>query len=358
MSAVKKILPLVMFIIITLQVNEVFSQKYYFYTGKKYGSESMYNPINFFLNSGYDIIQYDKYSKNILKYPYGTGFKNVGQNLINPIGPINRYGWWNFFKREVLPFAYSKDESQWFPNYQLHLLGGGLTYAALEDWYRYNKFSYPKTLAFTTKMMIDYMCESVENGDYVGDDVSVISDMYIFNLGGAILFSFEGVKKFFSEKLNFADWSLQPSFTIPTVSLENNGQYFSMKWKIPYIPKIHLFYFFGMTTLTGLSYKFDSGDAISIGVGARASDRFVTDPRTNRYEVAIAWDLGFFYDRNNSLMTSLFYSVYTENRLSLNVYPGLFKFGNLSPGFWVVLKNNGKMMFGLTTSWAPGIAFK
>ncbi len=329
--------------------NSLRAQYKYFYTGKDYGSESLYNPLYFTLNSGFDIIQYERYDRRLLKQRYGTGFENVARNTFSPFGPIKRYGTWNFVKRELLPLTFTREEAQWVPNYLLHLIGGGMTYAALADWYTVRKTAYPKTMAFINKMFIDFLCEAIENGDYKGDDASITSDMWFFNLGGAILFSSENVQKFFSRKLNLADWSYQPSISIKDFSIQNNGQYFMAKYELPFIRNVYATYFFGMCGMGGLSYKFPGGDAISVSVGARSRDRVVTNPNTNMYKIDLHWDAAIFYDRNNSLLASVFYSVYTQNRLNVNIYPGVIKFGSLSPGFWAFMKRDGKWVVGFST---------
>lgn len=340
------------------QYSKVYAQYGYFYSGKNYGSESLYNPLYFTLNSGYDIIQYEKYDRRVFKQSYGTGFGNVARNCISPFGPIKRYGTWNFIKREILPLTFSREEAQWVPNYLLHLIGGGMTYAALADWYTLNKFPYPKTIAFVNKMFIDYLCEAVENGNYKGDDVGTISDMWVFNLGGAILFSSKKVQRFFSKTLSLTDWSYQPSFFLNNFAIENNGQYFMTKWKIPFFKKVSLTYFFGMCGMGGLSYKFNNGEALSLSVGFRSKERVLTNPNTNMYKINLYWDFAMFYDRNNSLLASVFYSAYTENKLNINIYPGLIRIKNISPGLWAVMKRNDKWVFGISTSFGVGMAFR
>jgi hypothetical protein len=114
----------------------------------------------------------------------------------------------------------------------------------------------------------------VENGKYQGDDVDPIADLWIFDPAGILLFSSEGVNRFFSEELNLADWSLQASFLLSPVALHNNGQYFSVKWKFPFSDRWFLFYCFGMNGLIGLSYKMSGGSAVSVGGGMRESNSF------------------------------------------------------------------------------------
>jgi hypothetical protein len=329
----------------------------YFYKGRPFGSEAMFNPISVILNSGFDMVQVDR-PRDLRKLPFYYGLKNVARNIADPFGPIQRYGVGNFLKDQVIPLGLSKRDGQWWPNYTLHLFGGGMTFVALTEWYQYYHYEYPKTLAIGTKIIYHVINETVENDRYQGDNVDPIADMYLFDLGGVLLFSNENVKRFFAETMNLADWSLQPSFSLRNSHLENNGQFYSIKWKFPFSERWHLFYFFGTNGVGGLSYKRDDGSSFSVGVGMAAAKLIVLNDRTNKQTLDLVWNIGFFYDVQNSLLTSLSISKKTDYALNLNVYPGIIKIGNFSPGSWIALNRDGTMIVGLTAAWTPfGIAY-
>lgn len=316
----------------------------------------MYNPLSLVLNGSYDIIQLDGHKRTIFSFPYRTSFDNVFRNLGHPFGSISRYGWNNFFRNEILPLNWNARQGQWWPNYQLHLIGGGMTYVATREWYEHYGFPVPAILSIATMASYHLLNEAVEDDGYVGDTVDPIADIYIFDLGGIILFSFDGINEFFSRTLNLADWSLQPSFTLTDGALYNNGQYFSIKWKLPFSENIHLFYYFGMNGLIGLSYKTENGSALSFGAGLRSKNLEVIDPSTNQKMAKLVWNAGVFFDRENSLLASLFISGLTDNFMTLNIYPGVIRTGFISPGVWITLGNSGNLMCGITTMWTPGIA--
>jgi hypothetical protein len=330
----------------------------YFYKNRNYGSEALFNPLTEILNSSFDIIQLDGHSRKLFELPYGKGFTNIARNLRDPFGPISRYGWGNFLADQVFPIHLTKKDAQWWPNYQLHLIGGGMTYRRLLEWYRTYDFPSPAAFAVGTLAGVCILNESVENGAYQGDNVDPIADLLIFDPGGMILFSFDGVAKFFAETMNLSDWSLQPSFTTSPFALHNNGQYFSMKWKLPFSDHWHLFYYFGMNGLIGLSYKLDDGSAFSLGGGLRGKKLQVLDQSTNKQTLELIWNVGAFYDRENSLMASLFVSGLTDYTVSMNLYPGMIDVGGFTPGLWVVLARNGKFLMGISTVWTPGLGFK
>ncbi|MBZ0200393.1 MAG: hypothetical protein K8H86_11035 [Ignavibacteriaceae bacterium] len=330
------------------------AQRKYFYKELDYGSQSVYNPLSVILNGSYDIIQLDEKPREIFNLPYKDGFKNVFKNLSNPFGVIKKTGWKDFVSNEVLPITLTKKGAQWWPNYQLHLIGGGMTYRATAEWYEAKGFAEPKLFSMATMAAYHLLNEAVENGSFSGCNADPVADIYIFDIGGIILFSYDNVCRFFSEDLNLSDWSLQPSFTFNPVRLHNNGQYFSIKWKLPFSEKFHFFYYFGMNGLGGLSYKFNDSSYISIGGGMRAKNLETVDKNYFKNTIKMTWNAGIFYDINNSLMTSLFFSGLTSYKVNLNIYPGMLKIGNFSPGLWMVLQDRGKLLFGITTTWLPG----
>ena len=332
------------------------AQKNYFYTDKKFGSEAMYNPLSLVLNSSYDILQLEGYPRTIFDFPYSTSSANVFRNLRDPFTPISNYGWGNFLRNEIFPINWSKSGRQWWPNYQLHLIGGGMSYTIMKEWYDMHGFPAPAIFSMTTLATSHLLNEFVENGSYQGDNVDPIADIYIFDLGGIVLFSFDSVNEFFSNELNLADWSLQPSFSFRPAQLHNNGQYFSLKWKFPFSERWHLFYECGMNGLLGLSYKYETGEAISFGGGMRSKHLTLIDPQSNQKSGELTWNVGVFYDRENSLLMSLLVSGLEDNMINVNVYPGIIKIGTFSPGVWCIIQRDGSPIVGVSTVWTPGVA--
>lgn len=329
---------------------------YYFYHSLPYGSEALYNPLSVILNGSYDVLQFDGMPRNISRYPYRHAIRNVTSNLGNPFAPIRRFGFGNFFQQEILPLSSSARTSAGWPNYNLHLIGGGMTYVALTEWYAQHGFSYPKISAGVTVAAQHFLNEVVEAADVSGDNIDAIADVYLFDLGGVILFSFDGVQKFFGETLHMRDWSFQPMFSLRDGTLHNNGQYFSMKWSWFGDKHWSAFYFFGLEGLAGTSYRFDDGTAISGGFGFRGKKRSLFNKQHNRYAVDLAWNIGLFYDKNNSLLASLFFSDTLNDMLTVNVYPGIIDLFGVSPGVAVIINNQLKPTIGITLTYIPGIA--
>jgi len=330
----------------------IYAQKKYFYTGKDYGSEAVFNPISSIINGGFDIFQVQR-NRDLRSVTFAAGFNNVMRNIKDPLTPVHNYGAWNFIKDQIIPFSIDKNDAQYWPNYTLHLIGGGRTYAAMTEWYEYHNVPVPVVFSLLTISAYHIINETVENESYEGDNVDPIADIYLFDIGGVVLFSFDGVKKFFAEDLNLSDWSLQPCFSIRNRELHNVGQYFSIKWKIPFLEKWHLFYYFGTNGVGGLSYRYDSGYALSAGIGFSGTELFTIDEKTNKKGLNLDLNAGVFYDKDNSLLASFVYTRKSDYKLNLNIYPGVIKFSAFSPGFFIAYGMHKQIIWGITAAWMP-----
>lgn len=333
-----------------------YSQERYFYHELPYGSEASYNPWNLILNGSYDVLQFDNMPRNLGWYPYRHASKVVLRNLSAPLPAISHFGWRNFLQQEVLLFNFSPKKSQGWPNYNLHLIGGGMTFAAMTEWYDVHGIVYPELMSLATVAAEHFLNEVVENGPLTGENVDPIADIYLFDLGGILLFSNDRVKEFFGRTLTMRDWSLQPMFAAKDGTLQNNGQYFSMKWKWFGNERWSAFYYFGLEGLVGASYRFAKEESFSTGVGFRGRKRILIDETSNRYAVDLSWNLGFFYDRNSSLLASLFVSNTLNDVLTMNLYPGTFTLFGLTPGAAVTFDRHFHPSFGITFSSIPGVA--
>jgi hypothetical protein len=344
------------FLIILSSTFFLHAQEKYFYTGKNYGSESLYNPLYFIINSGYDVTQLEEFSKDISSYPYKFASRQIFRQLSSPFGIISRYGWKKFLAHQVVPFNKLRQNSQWWPNYQLHLIGGGMEYARMKEWYEYYSIPMPALASGITMAAGHLLNEIVESGWHSGDDVDAIADIYVFDLGGIILFSFDPIKEYFSRTLNLADWSLQPSFSVVNGTLQNTGQFFSIKWKPESWEHWQIFYYFGLNGIVGPSYRFENNSSLSFGIGMRSKNREIIDTTRNQQTVNLTWNAGLFYDSNNSLLASLTVSGLNTNLISLNIYPGILSTETFATGFWIILDNRLNPSIGITTRYAPGLA--
>ncbi|MCG3168111.1 MAG: hypothetical protein POELPBGB_03911 [Bacteroidia bacterium] len=336
------------------QQDSIKSKPFYFYKAYKYGTQGVYNPLTLVLNAGFDIYQLEEHNRQLFIFPYGKSAYNTFWNLGHPKLVIDEIGWWNFIGSEIIPTSFDSKKGQWVPNYFLHTIGGGMTYRMMTEWYRYHKVKYPEIYSFTTVMGTFLLNEIIENNGYTGHNSDAIPDVYIFNLAGVALFSSEKVSKFFSEKLNMADWSLQPSITLTDFALHNNGQYFSFKLPLFFKQRLSLFIRLGMGSLAGASWKFNNGTALSLGAGVRSGSRYLTDIKGRQVSITTPFSIGIFYDKNNSLLASVQVSNVSDYFICANVYPGLLNIGGFSPGLWANFDMRGYPTLGITTRYTLG----
>jgi hypothetical protein len=328
---------------------------YYFYRGREYGSESLVQPLRLILNGGYGILQLDNRDDRIARIHYRTGVRNVWKNMRDPFAAIQQKGWQDFLEREILPLSANSNKAQYWPNYTQHLIGGGMSYRMYVEWFRYHGWRHPKLMSGGTIAVYHLLNEVVENDDFEGWTTDPIADLYIFDPLSVVLFSHDGVSRFFSETMHMADWSYQPSIDPVTGDLVNNGQNFALKYDLPWSDRWQLFYHFGTHAELGFSRRLNSQDSFSFGAGLRAGRLVQLDDGFRTVDLAAS--AGVFYDRNNSLLVSLVGARTKEYRMRFNVYPGVLRLGSVAPGFFVADRRTGGFVFGMTMDFLPALPF-
>ena len=325
----------------------------YFYKGYNYGSQALYGPLWVFLNRGYDVLQDRAGSRSIFQQEYRHNGETVGRNLLNPFPAVSNRGWGRFFREEIFPLSFTRGSARWVPNYTLHLIGGGVTYTGLTEWFQQNHVPAPRAFSAGTLLATAFLNETLENKGVTQYNTDAIADFFFFDIGGIILFSFDWPNEFFSKHLIIADWSLQPSFTYPNVDLHNQGNYFSVKWPLPFAPRLRLFATMGLGTLLGFSYQLDGQYSISGGGGTMAS-RLISTSKTNAdNDVEFAPQAGVFVDRNNSLLASLRVTNVQDYFVQFNLYPNAFSIPEL--GMWTVVDKGGHFVTGVSFTGSFGV---
>ncbi len=317
----------------------------YYYHNLPYGSESVFNPLSVLLNRGFDVLQVRRNQRDIWNLDYEEDFLHIIHSLSHPARYIEEYGWSQFAKRELFPLDFSKYGARWAPNYTLHLIGGGYTYMALYEWFNANNVKFPALWSASTVLVSALINETIENKSVTRGNTDAIADFYFFDIGGILLFSLPSVNRFFSKYLHLRDWSFQPAFTYPDLSLHNHGQYFSIKINLP-LKNLSLFGYTGMGAMGGITYHVDKENDISVGFGAKSS-RFVdADDGQHLHAVQFAKCGGFFWDRNGSLLTSLVINDIQDYFINFNIYPGISK-RTKNLGMWAVFSRKGVFTAGI-----------
>ena len=331
----------------------------YFYKDPPYGSQSLYNPLYLIINRGYDA--YQLRSDKTFGQLKLQDVRNVWENFSNPFPAINGdppNGWGTFLTTEIFPLSFGQHTARWVPNYTLHLLGGGQSFAAMREWF-ISREAPPLLATFASAAALyaaAFVNESVENKGVVGLNSDCVADLWVFDLGGIVLFSFEAVRRFFSETVTISDWSLQPAITYPHGDLHNVGSYYSLKVPLPFQNRVKFFGFGGFETLGGVSVKLDDEYSLSAAAGVRIStfeNAGGTKDVQNYINLRPAG--GLFLDRNESLLVSLRASNITDYTVSLNVYPNAFVQTTPGIGGWTAIGTDGRWLAGISFTHAFGL---
>jgi len=348
------------FFTVLLNLQSIYAQekKYYFYHPENdFGSERILNPTTIFLNGAYDVLRNGGHENNgetinIFKLDYKNGFANIWDNITRPSYHINKYGWNRFLKLEVFPTSLQKDKAQWVPNYGHHILGSGMLWVRMAEWYDYHGYSHPYLLSFLTTTSYQFINEALENNHSRETNVDPIADLLIFNPLGFLVFSFKPVKEFFSQTVRMYDWSLQPVFNPFNSYLENAGLQFTFKYNLN--DKYELFFYYGIYGIGGLSYTYEEKHNFSIGAGTvvnRLNESIIKNARFVTPTTDGA--LGFFYDKNNSLLTSVLLTGPRLYNARINIYPGLLDFNGFKPGLYFGVGQWDGFVAGFTLAHFP-----
>lgn len=329
---------------------------YYFYRPVPYGSVQLINPIRMILNGGYGIMQVGGRDNHVFETDYHNGWKNLWKNIGDPVSSIEQEGWKEFVRGEIIPFTTSTRGARYWPNYTQHLIGGGMGYRMMQEWYRAHSFEHPGWWAVSTLAVYHVLNETIETSDYTGWTTDPVADLYVFDPAGIIMFSFDGVAKFFGDKLHMTDWSYQPAYNPWDKTIENIGQNYVIKYPFPGSRRWYLMYHWGTHGEMGVSYWQKDGDCFSVAGGFMAGK--LVDLGDGVRTVDLVPSAGLFWDRHNSLMVSLLYARTQAYIGRLNVYPGVVKLGPWSPGFFVAVNRNERIEAGITfsTRFPVGIA--
>jgi hypothetical protein len=331
-----------------------------FYTGKDYGSEATFNPVSQFLNEGFDFVQVRGREKRFLRYQYRGGLQTIGRSLAHPIRSFESAGWDHIIREELLPLGSS---GAWIPNYQLHLLGSGMVYARMEEWFAHHGVPMAAPLAAATMMASHALNEIVEEGNVLGGYLgSQVLDLLVFDLGGILLYQSPRVRTFMHERMNFTNWPGQPSFRPSSQpdewTIENASQ--SYVFKIPVRSSSRWFFFgnWGIGNMYGVTRRAENGSAVSVAVGVQSGQVIERDDNPDHNTVSLHGQAAIFYDRDNSLLASIVASGSKYRGVEINLYPGALWRGAPRVGLWTHLPRTGPVGFGITVPWAPGAAWR
>lgn len=325
-----------------------------FWCGTEEGTERQFNPASMIVNDGFDILQLEGHGNGLDTLFRAADARRLAGVLGHPVRSIERAGWGDFLGTEVVPTSLRPSRAAWIPNYQLHLVGGGMLNARAEDWYRAQGCEHPFWPALATSYTAYLLNETIEIHGLPSDHpTDPVADLFLFDAAGIALFRLDAVRSFFTSTVQLLNWPLQPSLGLDGRTLENTGQYFALKAPVG-SGAWSLFYHFGLGNIGGVSRGMGGGNALSAAAGAYARRVDPVDRTTNR--VTMAPKFGLFWDRDNSLLASLFWNSQSVERLALQLYPGAVPTGPVPLGGWISFDDGARPHGGITTVWGFGAA--
>jgi hypothetical protein len=314
------------------------------YKSLPYGSQSVFSPLTVIANKGFDHLQANNANRDLRQFDFGAMGVAVDAAR-RPFDAIEHYpGWSKWLRTEILPMGFNSEDARWAVNYSEHMIAGGLTYRKLAEWFDENGYPAPRVLSAITTFGSSVLNEAAEfQGQRVAAS-STVADLFVFDLGGVILFNWDWPVRFFGGTLQASDWSTLASLTFPNGHLQNNGQYYIIKVPLPKTES-RLFARFGMGVQGGVSQPIGRDESLSFSLGVDTEVRHV-DPVTRDETISMAFSGGLYWDRNNSLLASLTASP-TDNRIVLNVFPGVLPGAATNLGVWTAYRKDGQVLFGL-----------
>jgi hypothetical protein len=166
--------------------------------------------------------------------------------------------------------------------------------------------------------------------------------MLIFDPAGALLFTSDGVARFFSRTLNMSIWSGQPVYNPVQNTIENAGENYGLHFFPVKDRRLGLFMYWGMCDLIGLTVRSVGGLDWSVGAGGMVTELQEEARGTgmSAFYARLSWDVGAFLHRNGSLLASIHVSEAWSQTLRINLFPGLVSWCGVSPGVYVGVRHS------------------
>lgn len=334
-------------------------RKAHYYQDRQYGTEAQFNPLAAILNNGYDQIRTYP-DRRAFEFDYGTAALGSWNSIARAGELLREYGTWNWVRYELLPLSGVRNGgSQWWPNYQLHLFAGGVTYVRLIAWYEQRGYKHPRTNAAITSYAGHVLNEMIENSTYRGGTVDGMTDLLIFDPAAILLWNSTKVQRFVGTRLELTEWPGQPTLANPGGTIENTYQTTMVRARLPKTKNWRIFTTMGGSYLGGLSRRTGDSTWLSLGLGSDAQSNAIVDSLTGRKTVELLANAGLFIDRGGSLLGSVVLKSGYDAAATVNVYPGIVRMGRgnaIAPGAWFqYLPRRKEVRFGVVSSLGVGI---
>lgn len=324
------------------------------YRGLTYGSQATFSPVTMLLNVGFEDFLGSGNNRKLGDFPFRRAAGGVWDGLIHPIKSVERYGGWRpWVTSEILPFEFSFSAG-WVPNYATHLVTGSLQTRMLSEWYRAHDVPAPRVMGSLTFLAASFLHETVQFPHQTRGSATSVADLYVFDLSAAVLGHVGGMVPFFVNRLQAANWAPMGSVVMPGGEATNLGDYWIYKIPLPLKTKTRLFVRSGYGSQLGFSHPLRDGLAFSMAFGEDTDTRTI-NPVTLDESVTVVHSLWASVDRNNSLLVSLGVSGRREDRVTVNVYPGVLRGRASGLGLWLVADAGGRTRIGVAHRSALGL---
>ncbi|HUF76135.1 MAG TPA: hypothetical protein VMM35_07640 [Longimicrobiales bacterium] len=335
---------------------------YYFYRDVP-GSNRYVGPIDVMLNKAFNMSQATNRSRRIFRTGYGV--EHVTNSIFHPIRSIERSGGWGeFFETQILPIQAVKwvaagfdwkaaDNMTWYPNYMGHLVEGGITSRRLAEKLHAQGVPMPGLIASAVTMTAAMVNEAYTHPDLTEGTGATVADLYVFDLGGILLFSSDPVARFFSEKLHASIWTGQASLAYVggELQLANNANNLVFKIPLWFTDDVSVFWRTAVGSHLGATLHLRGGYDLSIGGGADTSQQKI-DPVTGHELVNIRPSASLWLDRDDSVLASLYWSTVDRRVFTANVFPDVILPG---VGVWLAVTRDRSFELGLSHRAALGL---
>lgn len=332
-----------------------------YFFGDRPGLDQYVGPFDVLLNKGFNLAQAENRDRAIFSADYG--WAHVRGSLLHPVRSIESDGGWSaWIEEQVLPVQAvhwirsgfdwdAADNMTWFPNYFGHFVEGGITHRRLAEKLRHQGVPGATALAAVTTMGASILNEAYTHPALTEGTGGTVADLYLFDLGGVIAFSFDPVARFFAQTLRAQVWPSQAALSLSSGELVNNANNLVFKIPLPWVDRVSAFVRTAVGSHVGATLHLGHGLDVSLGIGAD-TERQNIDPVTGAESVDLRLSSSLYLDRGGSVLASVYWSQVDHRRLSLNVYPGVL---HDDFGAWLALARGGSVELGLTHRQALGL---
>lgn len=316
-----------------------------FYTGADYGSEASFGVVSILLNRGLHFARAKTGSIDVRRVLDGR--HSLFPALRYPIRSIEENGGFKHWAwTQLVPLRFDRG-SGWVSNYFGHVMEGGIAFRALSEQLEASGVAHPRLWAGVTHMSTSLLNELVEGMDWHEAHSSHVADFYIFEPLAMVVFSQDGVARFFAEDLNAMIWPHQAAISLDDGFMMNTGLDLVMKFPLPKTQAVSGFARFGMGNSWGLSVAATEDLDVSLGVGFDAT-RARLDPIHGDEIIDTVVSASLFIDRDDSLLASIQGNAGDGRRLAVNLYPGSLGFLTDDFGAWLVVTAANEVQFGIS----------